>query len=383
MIYLDNSATTKPVQKVIEAMSQSMTELYYNPSALYTKAMETEKNIQNTSFLLKKTLNALDAKVIFTSGGTESNNLAILGYLETFREKGEVLYSGAEHSSVKMACEIAFTRCKITAREIPLCQNGLINLDSLKEMLSKETKLICVTQVSNETGVIMPLKEVVALRDEFAPQAAILVDGVQGYLRVPFDFANSGVQFYSISGHKIHASKGIGALFVQNGVKLSPQTFGGGQQEGIRSGTENTVGISALIAAVNNYPSNAAEKMLELKQELVNILRAALPEAIEIGLPYEDERSASHILSIAFPPVRAETLLHALEALQIYVGTGSACHSKKGKHSKVLTAMKLPANVMESAIRISLCPYNTKEEMSCVAKEIINQVMWLRRFSRR
>ena len=123
--------------------------------------------------------------------------------------------------------------------------------------------------------------------------------------------------------------------------------------------------------------------MLELKQELVNILRAALPEAIEIGLPYEDERSASHILSIAFPPVRAETLLHALEALQIYVGTGSACHSKKGKHSKVLTAMKLPANVMESAIRISLCPYNTKEEMSCVAKEIINQVMWLRRFSRR
>ncbi|MEG0862920.1 MAG: cysteine desulfurase family protein [Clostridia bacterium] len=382
-VYLDNSATTKPCEQAVNAMLQSMRKNYYNPSALYTPAMQAENEIRNAQRVIAKSLCANEKNVIFTSGGTESDNLAILGYMQHQRTTGELLYTAAEHPAVKNACLEAEIRFGCVAREIPLEKSGTVDLSSLESMLGAQTQMLCVMQVCNETGVTMPLAEICALRDRLAPQAAIHVDGVQGYLREPFSLKEYGVQSYALSGHKIHGPKGVGALVLSDDMRVHPQMLGGGQQGNLRSGTENTSGISGLCAAVEAYPQNASVVMRALKQQLVNQLKAALPQMVLLGLPADHAMSAGHVLSVAFPPVRAETLLHALEAEGIYVGTGSACSSKKGKHSAVLTAMKQLPAIMEGAIRISLCPTLTTDEMLYTGEKIIEKVTLLQKFARR
>ena len=382
-VYLDNSATTRPFEEVVAAMSKNMLDGFYNPSALYAQAMHAERAMVDTRRAIAATLKAGEKNVIFTSGGTESDNLAIWGYLQTQRTPGEVLYTAAEHAAVKNACLEAEKRFGATAREIPLLSSGSIDLDALEGMLNERTQLICVMQVCNETGVIMPLQEVCALRDRLAPRAAIHVDGVQGYLRVPFSFQQYKVQSYALSAHKIHGPKGVGALVLRDGHRIRPQMAGGGQQNDLRSGTENTCGIAGLHAAVAHYPANAMQHMTAMKQMLIHLLRDSRPEMVIVGLPEDDPMSAGHILNVAFPPVRAETLLHALEMEGICVGTGSACSSKKGKHSAVLSAMKCAPAVMEGAIRISLSPCNTEAEIRYTAEKIIEKVDVLRKFTRR
>ena len=383
MVYLDNSATTKPSHACVDAMNESMLSNYFNPSALYAPAMHAERAMTEARKAIAAALQANEKNVLFTSGGTESDNLAIWGWLQGQRKPGEVLYTAAEHAAVKNACLEAETRFGSKAREIPLTQTGSVDLDALEEMLGENTQLICVMHVCNETGVIMPLEEICSLRDRLAPQAAIHVDGVQGFLRVPFSFRKWKVQSYALSAHKIHGPKGVGVLVLRDGHRIRPQIAGGGQQNNLRSGTENTVGIAGLKAAVESYPHNGLNYMTELKIELVRLLRDALPEMQVVGLPADDPMSAGHILNAAFPPVRAETLLHALESDGILVGTGSACSSKKGKHSSVLAAMKCSNAVMDGAIRISLCPENTMDEMKLTAEKIIEKVSMLRRFTRR
>lgn len=382
-VYLDNSATTRPFETVVEAMARSMRECYFNPSALYAPAMRAEHELDKARQAVAASLQANEKNVLFTSGGTESDNLAIWGYLQAQRHPGEVLYTAAEHAAVKNACVEAESRFGVTAREIPLLPDGCVDLGALEGMLSDKTQLICVMQVCNETGVIMPIEAVCSLRDRLAPQAAIHVDGVQGYLRVPFSFRKTRVQSYALSAHKIHGPKGVGALVLADGHRIKAQLAGGGQQNNLRSGTENTCGVAGLLAAVESYPQDALAQMAKCKRLLVQLLREALPETTVVGLPPEDERSAGHILNVAFPPVRAETLLHALEADGVCVGTGSACSSKKGRHSAVLTAMGCSKAVLEGAVRISLCPANTEEEMRYTAEKIIEKVGVLRRFTRR
>ncbi len=382
-VYLDNSATTRPFETVVAAMSESMLDGFYNPSALYAPAMYAERGMADARKAIATSLKANEKNVIFTSGGTESDNLAIWGYLQAQRTAGEVLYTAAEHAAVKNACLEAEGRFGVKPREIPLLENGSVDLSALEEMLNGNTQLICVMHVCNETGVIMPLKEICALRDRLAPKAAIHVDGVQGYLRVPFSFQQYKVQSYALSAHKIHGPKGVGALVLRDGHRIKPQMAGGGQQNDLRSGTENTCGIAGLHAAVKNYPVDAMTRMLAMKQLLVSLMAEKLPEMTVVGLPTDDPMSAGHILNVAFPPVRAETLLHALEMDEICVGTGSACSSKKGKHSAVLTAMHCAPAVMEGAIRISLSPNNTEEEMRYTAEKIVEKVGMLRRFTRR
>ncbi|MBP3646687.1 MAG: cysteine desulfurase [Clostridia bacterium] len=383
MVYLDNSATTKPCQACVDAMNESMLSNYFNPSALYAPAMHAERAMSDARRVIASALQANEKNVLFTSGGTESDNLAIWGWLQGQRKPGEVLYTAAEHAAVKNACLEAETRYGSKAREIPLTQTGSVDLDALEAMLGENTQLICVMHVCNETGVIMPLEEICALRDRLAPQAAIHVDGVQGFLRVPFSFRKLKVQSYALSAHKIHGPKGVGALVLRDGHRIRPQIAGGGQQNNLRSGTENTVGIAGLKAAVECYPQDRLERMTGLKKELVRLLQEALPEMQVVGLAADDPMSAGHILNAAFPPVRAETLLHALESDGILVGTGSACSSKKGKHSSVLAAMKCSNAVMDGAIRISLCPENTMDEIKMTAEKIIEKVIMLRRFTRR
>jgi cysteine desulfurase len=384
-VYLDNSATTCPCQAAVEATVHSMHGGYYNPSALYRHAVEAERALYRAREAIAAPVEAGEGNVIFTSGGTESDNLAIFGTLATLREPGTVLYSAAEHPAVKNACREAARLYGCEAAEIPLNVRGTLNLEAYAEMLTPRVRLICVMQVCNETGAVMPLSDVVALRDARAPQAAIHVDGVQGYLRVPFSMRALGVQTYAVSAHKVHGPKGVGALIVRSGVRLKPMLQGGGQQNNLRSGTENTSGIAGFAAAVAQYPAveTTCRMLGELKQIAADMLGASVPGFRVLGPQPGDADAAPHILYAAFPPVRAETMVHALEADGVLVGTGAACSSKKGKHSEVLTAMGVSPKWMDSAVRLSFGLNNTAEEIRYACGAIAAQYQLLARFTRR
>ncbi len=383
--YLDNSATTKPCQAAVDAVTRSMETEYYNPSALYGKAVEAERSITAARKTIADAVDAEADNVIFTSGGTESDNLAILGHLATVRGPGSILYTAAEHPAVKNACLEAECRFGFKASGIPLRQDGTLDMDALREMLTPEVKLICVMQVCNETGVIMPVEAVAALRDELAPQAAIHVDGVQGYLRVPFSMRKLRVQSYALSAHKFHGPKGVGALIVAKNHRIKPILFGGGQQQNLRSGTENTPGITGLAAAVEAYPQydEAAALFHSLKTAAIAVLSSQIESLRILGSAPESDASAPHILYISIPPVRAETMVHALEAKGVMVGTGSACSSHKSHRSEVLAAMGISPREIDSSIRLSFSVQNTVEEVTYAAEQIVQQYRLLSAFTRR
>lgn len=385
LVYLDNAATTRPFDEVVSATVTSMLDCYWNPSAPYAPAMNAERELRLARQAVAESVGASEKEVLFTSGGTESDNLAIIGAMIGQRRDGVILYSAAEHSAVKNACLEAAALHGQVAKEIPLTADCSLDLAALEGMLDPRVRLICVMQVSNETGVIMPLHKVVRLRDRLAPQAAIHVDGVQGYLRVPFSMAELAVQSYAISGHKVHGPRGVGALVVRDGHRLRPLLVGGGQQGNLRSGTENTPGIAGLREAVQRYPHEAfgSSHMKMLKQTLLSGLSEALVEYQVLGKPPEDEESAGHILAVSFPPVRAETLVHALEAEGILIGTGSACSARKGKRSPVLTAMRVPPEIIDSTVRVSFSIQNTREEAAFAAEKIAEKVRMLGKFRRR
>ncbi len=376
--YLDNSATTKPTQAVVDAMVCCMQEGYHNPSSLYAPALEVEKQITACRTLIAERLNA--ENVFFTSGGTEANNLAIFGALKGMRKKGKVLYSAGEHPSVLETCKQA-QYLGFEPEEIPLSQNGVLQLGALRSQLKEDVSLICIMHVNNETGSIQPIHEVAKLRDSLQPDALLHVDGVQGFLRLPTDMRGWGVDSYALSGHKIHASKGVGALALGGRTRLTPLFFGGGQEAAIRSGTENTPGIAGLKKAIETYP--AAHNMQNVKMKLFSMLQAGIENLAVNGPEPDAAEAAPHILNVSFPPVRAETMLHALEGDQIYVGNGSACSSKKKQISHVLAAMGSSVAQAESAIRFSLNPFLTEEDIQYAAKCCIQHYQVLKKFIRR
>ena len=376
-IYLDNSATTRVCPQAAEAMVKCMREEFYNPSALYAPALAAQKNMRACRDEILKAVHApMASRVVFLSGGTEADNLAILGRASKVRT-GKVLYSAGEHPAVKEACQSS----GLEAIEIPYDHRGIVNLDALKALLSSDVMLICCMQVNNETGAIQPLKEIGRLRDEKAPHAHFHVDGVQGFLRVPFDMTACGADTYALSGHKIHAPKGIGALVMGPRVQLNPRQVGGGQEGALRSGTENTPGIAGLLAAIQAYPRENG--MRENKLLLWQLIKEAIPEAVYNGPAPDSVDTAPHILNVSLPPVRSETMLHALEGEGVYVGMGSACSSFKQRISPVLKAMNTPQKYAETALRFSLSPENTAEEMRQTVEAILRQHAVLAKFQRR
>jgi len=381
-VYLDNAATTRPFEQVISAMADCMRDCFYNPAAFYSPAMEAEREMKRTRAVIAKSIDASEKEILFTSGGTESNNLAIIGHMIGQRTKGVILFSGLEHPSAQNACIEAAALHGQDAREIPVLRNGTLDLQAMENMLDSKTRLICVTQVCNETGVITPVHQVVQLRDCMAPDAAIHVDGVQGYLRVPFSMAECNVQSYAISAHKIHGPKGVGALVVRRGHRIRPILVGGGQQGNLRSGTENTPGAVGLRTAVESFhkEAHAYAPMINLRQMMLELLQKELPDLVVLGQGLD---SAEHILRVAFPPVRGETLVHALEEVGVLIGTGAACNSRKGKRSTLFTSMGVPSEVVESSVRISFSIMNTREDVLMAAQSIIEKVSQLSRYKRR
>ncbi len=381
-VYLDNSATTKPAKAVVEVMTRTLTEEWYNPSALYRPAMEAEKKLNAARETCLKAAGASGQRLIFTSCGTEADNIAICGYLRGLRQHGRVLMLSVEHPAI-LNCAQEVERLGYTVQQIPVDHHGVLDLTKFEAMLGEDVRLICVMQVNNETGAIQPVEEIVRLKKLHCPQAAVHVDGVQGFLRVPFDFNRLGVDSYAFSGHKIHASKGVGALIVRKGHKVGPVIFGGGQEDGYRSGTENMPGILGMAEAVRVYPASAPQQMAALKKRLYEGLMQAVPGAVLNGPALEDDASAPHILNVSLPPVRSQTMLFALEGDGIYVSAGSACSSHKQKVSSVLTAMGLSNAMADCALRFSLCADITEEQIDYVVTRVKTHYDLLAKYTRR
>ena len=381
-VYLDNSATTRPSDAVVSAMLRVLTENWHNPSALYQPAMQAEKLMSAARESCLKAAGAAGHTLVFTAGGTEADNIAILGYLRTVKKPGRVLLFSVEHPAV-LNCAQEITRMGHKVEHIPVDKQGACDLARLEAMLGEDVHLITLMQVNNEVGAVQPIEAVCRLRDQYCPKAAIHVDGVQGFLRVPFHFGKSGVQSYAFSAHKIHGSKGVGGLILRKGHRVAPIVFGGGQEGDIRSGTENVPGIVGLGEAVRTYPADGAARMTALKRRLWEGIQAAVPAAKLNGPALEDAASAPHILNVTLAPVRSQTMLFALEGDGIYVSAGSACGAHKQKVSSVLTAMGLSTAEADCALRFSLCPDTTEEDIDYTVAAIKKHYDMLKAFVRR
>lgn len=383
MIYLDNSATTRPFDSVIDAMAASMRDTYFNPSAAYKPAVDEDRKMRAVRKAIAAQLGAQEDEVIFTAGGTESDNLAILGYAETLRKPQIFVVSAIEHPAVgdtirrveKMGHEV---------RVLPIDKRGVVDLDAADALIDSRTALVSCMQVSNETGAIQPVAELSRIAKAKNPEAKVHVDGVQGFMRVPLHMGRMGVDMYALSGHKIHGPKGVGALVVRKGIRLMPQMTGGGQEKNLRSGTYNAPAILGLGEAVREMAAKQTQVggMRALKARLWAELAELNGIFVNGPLP-EDADSAPHILSLSFDGVRGEVMRNALEGAGILVSTGSACASHKQKTSATLRAMGLTAEQADGTVRVSLGLNNTTEEMEETAAQMRKIFTMLRQYRRR
>ena len=383
MIYLDNSATTRPFDGVIDAMDACMRESYFNASAAYRPAVEVEKSISACRRQIAAELGAQESGVIFTSGGTESDNLALLGAAMTLRKPGNFVVSAIEHPAVAETVR-RVERLGHEVRVLPIDARGIVDLPACEAVIDEQTALVSCMQVSNETGAVQPVAQLAALARRKNPGVLVHVDGVQGFMRVPMHMGRMGVDLYALSGHKIHGPKGVGALVVRSGVRLAPQMTGGGQEKGLRSGTYNSPAILGLGEAVREIAERRTdvEAMRALKARLWQQLSQT--EGIRVNGPLPQEAdSAPHVLSLSFDGVRGEVLRNALEGEGVLVSTGSACASHKQKVSATLRAMGLTAAQADGTIRVSLGLFNTAEEMDEAAEKMEKLFALLRQYRRR
>lgn len=381
MIYLDNSATTQVVKEAADRAHWAMTEEYYNPSGAYNAAARTEKLVETARATIAQTIGAQPNELVFTSGATESNNMAIFGALKSVRGHKRVITTAIEHPSVYEVVRYLSADPDVETVFLPCDSQGFVRMEALNDALTEDTVLVSCMQVNNEVGSIQNLDALISLTRSLAPKALIHCDGVQGYEKLDTPFPK--VDLYSASGHKFHAPKGVGFLYIRNGIRFGGGQIGGGQERGVRSGTLNVPGILAMETAVQVYEANKQAWHLQLKkvkhrlyEDLMNISEVYLngPE-VDVGAP--------HILNLSFMGVRGEVLLHALAQKDILVATGSACSSHKAGNNRILNAMEIRGARQEGAIRFSFSPFNTVEEMDAAAKAIKEQVQMLRHFKRR
>lgn len=378
-IYLDNSATTKALPKVITAVTNALKYNYGNPSSLHSKGLEAEEILNKTRKRLADYLNVNLKEIIFTSGGTESNNLAIRGIVEAYKQRGkQIITSTIEHSSVANL----FTALEAEGWEVEqvgVNTKGQVDLEKLKSLIRDDTVLVSIMHVNNELGSIQPLKKIAEIIKDKNPLCFFHVDGVQAIGKVYLNLKKWQIDLYSISGHKIHAPKGTGALYLKKGTELKPLFYGGGQEKNLRSGTENIPGIAGLGAAIKKLPqlspkNTQASKLKELRdylwQELAEIKK------VVINSP---STGAPQIINFSIPGIKGETMLHALENQNIYLSTGSACSSKQ-KGSRIINACGLSEKLSESGLRISLNEKVTKKELNYFIKILKEQIDFLKLF---
>lgn len=378
-VYLDNSATTKPYDEAVARMAEVMTDNYGNPSALHRKGKSAEDSLERDRESVAKLIGAKADEIFFTGGGTESDNIAIIGYAMANKRSGNrIICTATEHAAVLNSFKYLEAR-GFEAVYIGVDEYGYPDMDELSSAINEDTILLSFMYVNNETGTIFPIDEISAMRDR--AKCALHVDAVQAFGKIDINVKKSAIDMLSISSHKIHGPNGVGALYLKGGLKISPLSYGGNQERTMRSGTENIAGIASFAKAceikfANMEADNA--KMAELKENFKNKLISSIDDVL-VNSP---EDSLCSILNLSFPGVKSEVLLHVLESKGIYVSTGSACNSKKNKYSYVLKAMGLKDNIIDSALRFSLSSFTTAEEMDYTADVLIKEVPLLRKIMR-
>ncbi len=403
--YLDNSATTRCFDEVREYMSEIMDKYYGNPSSMHMVGVEAEKHVRYATDIFAGLLKADPKEIVYTSGGTESDNLALIGCAGANARAGRhIITTKIEHPAVLETCAyLEKEGYEVTYLDVD--ESGLVRADDLKAALRDDTILVSVMYVNNEIGSLQPIGELGRIIKEYNRNILFHVDAVQGFGKVRINPKKEKIDLLSVSGHKIHGPKGVGILYVNKNVKINPIMFGGGQQKGLRSGTENVPGIAGMAKAAELIYTDFDEKMdrlYELKTSFISELMklegitinglpryetaSACNEKTDAGIGEPEEavrKTAPHIVSASVEGIRAEVLLHALEEKGIYVSSGSACSSNKPAISATLKAIGVKPNLLDSTIRFSMSVETSKEELDLTLDTLKEVLPKLRRFTRK
>ncbi len=382
--YLDNSATTPCLEQVRDIVVKTMMEDYGNPSSRHQKGVDAEHYLREAREKIAATLKVKEKEIFFTSGGTESNNWALIGSALANRRAGRhIVTTAVEHAAVLMPLQFLEEQ-GFRVTYLPVDRYGQVDPRQAAEAVDQDTILVSIMMVNNEVGALEPVEEISRLAKEKNPSLLFHVDAIQAYGKMRILPKRMGIDLLSVSGHKIHGPKGIGFLYVNEKAKLRPLILGGGQQRGMRSGTDNVPGAAGLgVAAALAYQDleETRARLFARKEQMIQGLRK-LPDVFVISK--EGEEGAPHIVSAAFPGVRSEVLLHALEERKIYVSSGSACSSnKKLPVSSVLQELHLKGELLESTLRFSFSRFTTEEEIDYCLKNLAELLPVLRRYRRR
>lgn len=380
--YLDNSATTKCYDSVKDIVIRTMTTDYGNPSAMHRKGVEAEQYIKDASAWIAKEMKVPEKEIYYTSGGTESNNWALIGTAMANRRQGNhIITTAIEHPAV--SAPLAYLKEQgFELTVLPVNSQGVISLEDLEKAVTDQTILVSAMYVNNEIGSVQPIEKMGKLIHKRNSRTIYHVDAIQAFGKYRIYPRKSGIDLLSVSGHKIHGPKGVGFLYVSDKVKIHPYLLGGGQQKNMRSGTDNVPGIAGLGAAVKEIYQNHDEKisrLYELKKYFVESLES-MDQVFVNGMPAE--QGAPHIVSVSFPGIRSEVLLHTLEEKSIYISAGSACSTHKRAHSTTLKAIGLKEAWLESTIRMSFSENTTKEELDYCLAVLQEAVPALRKYAR-
>ncbi len=371
MIYLDNSATTKPCPQAVEAMTKAMTENWGNPSALYNFGIDTARELRSARHQVAAALGAEPDRVFFTSGGTEADNWAIFGTVKRLGKRGKhIITTAMEHHAI-LNCTKDLEAQGYEVTYLKPDSIGRITVEDLKNALRKDTILVSIMMVNNEVGSVMPISQMAKLTHKLCPDAIFHTDAVQGFLKVPFHAKTLGADLISVSSHKIHGPKGAGALYIAPRLKsFPPLLLGGGQEGGYRSGTEGTPAIFGFAAAAEATYKTFRED-ISREKEMISFLAEKLPSLP--GVVINGAHEAPHILSISIPGVPTQNSINILQDAQICVSAGSAC--AKGHRSHVLTAMGISPEIIDCTFRVSLCKDTTMDDLSQLVRAIEQDIL--------
>jgi cysteine desulfurase len=377
MIYLDNNATTRVAPEVFDAMQPYLTDTYGNPSSAHSLGRRMKEAVERAREQAAQLIGAADAnEIVFTSCGSESDNWAIGGFLEQNPTRRHIITTRVEHEAVRNLCEhLAQIGCEVTWLEVN--ETGELDLDDLRKALRRETGIVSVMLANNETGVLFPIEEIGKIVREHS-DAVFHVDGVQAVGKIPIDLKELEVDLFALSGHKLHAPQGVGALYIRDGLKLPPFIIGGGQENGRRAGTSavpNIVGLGAACDLAKNFDEH--ERIEKLRNKLEDEILSQIPNALLNGTPDRAKR-LPNTSNISFEYVEGENIMVHLDHAGVCVSTGSACHSSTKHSSPTLRAMNVPYTAAQGSIRFSLGRYNTEDEINYTIRilpEIISKLV--------
>lgn len=383
LCYFDNSATTKCAPLVIEKMNEVMNEHYGNPSSLHNVGFDGEKMLSEARSIIAKSLKADEKEIIFTSGGTESNNMALIGSAMANKRAGRhIITSSIEHASVnaplKMLEELDY---EITY--LPCDNNGTVSISELEDNIRDDTILVSIMHVNNEIGAVQPIEDIGRIIKKHNSNCLFHVDAIQSFGKYAINPKKMNIDLLSVSGHKIHGPKGSGFLYIKQGTKIKPIIYGGGQERGLRSGTENVYsqcGLGVAVSLMCDNMEDNVKKLRTLKEHFVDRIKD-MDFATINGLT--NEQSAPNIVSVSIKDVRAEVVLHSLEEKEIYVSAGSACSSNKPAISKTLQAINVPKEMLDKTVRFSFSIYNTIEEVDYACDVLEDIIPKLMKYTRR